>query len=52
MWEGNGKEILNIFGVGGKWEGNNKFFWRGKEKNYEKIGKSVRIFKKKIPKNG
>ena len=23
---GNGKEILNFFGVGGKWEGNNNFF--------------------------
>ena len=39
VWEGYGKEILNMFGVGGKWEGNNEIFWRGKGKLKEKLGK-------------
>ena len=44
-WEGNGKEIMNIFGEGGKWEGNNEFFGREREtegKYWEKCQKNAK----------
>ena len=40
-WEWNGKEIMNIFVVGGKWDRNKECFGEEREKE-GKIGKSVR----------
>ena len=46
VWEGNGKEILKIFGMGGKWEGINVFFQRRMEKGRKKLGKVSKIWPK------
>ena len=45
-WEREGKEIFNNFGMGGKCEGNNKFFFRGKETGMKKLGKVSKICQK------
>ena len=31
VWEGNGKEIMRLVGMGGKWEGNYNISWHCKE---------------------
>ena len=51
MWEGNGKDILKIFVMGGKWEGIDVFFreeWKKDGKNWAKCPK----FGQKWPKIG
>ena len=37
VWEGNGKEIMRLVGMGGKWEGNDDIFWHCKEMGRKKI---------------
>ena len=36
VWEGNGKEIMRLVGMGGKWEGNYDIFWHCKEMGRKK----------------
>ena len=37
VWEGNGKEIMRLVGMGGKWEGNYDIYWHCKEMGRKKI---------------
>ena len=50
VWEGKGKEILNFFGMGVKWEENKKFLLRGKEKGRNFFGKVSEICQKRANK--
>jgi len=64
VWEGNGKEIMRLVGMGGKWEGNYDIFWHCKETGRKKTlflvgegnGKEKKYFcccgKEKEGKNG
>ena len=49
MWEGNGKEILKVFGMGGKLEGINVYFQRKMRKGRKKLGKVSKIWQKLAP---
>ena len=37
VWEGNGKEIMRLVCMGGKWEGNYDIYWHCKEMGRKKI---------------
>ena len=37
VWEGNGKEIMRLVCMGGKWEGNYDIYWHCKEMGRNKI---------------